>query len=159
MNAMRLLSIIFFTLSSLLVSQFSMADSPTNFDKDKLAIAKQIWEPIFSVTQKDTNLQVSHEQFLKINNLYYEAYAEFLNNEELTVVKKMYATSVGNKIAVNMARSLFQLEPFTLTYEDLSSKEKAEWEIFSKENYNQIKSLEEKMKGFIPFLKNKYAKK
>jgi len=156
MNAMRLLLIIFLTISSLLVSQFSVADLPVN---DKLALAKQIWEPIFTVTQKDTNLQVSQEQFSKINNLYYEAYSEFLNKEELAVLKRMYNTSVGNKIAVNMARSLFQLEPFTLTYEDLSSKEKEEWEIFSKENLDQIKSLEEKMKGFIPFLKNKYAKK
>lgn len=135
-----------------------MADSRVDSYENRLAITRQIWGPIFSVIQNDTGLQVSSEQFLKVTSLYYEAFAEFLKNEEIMVMKEMYATSVGKKIAVNTARSIFQLEPFALTLDGFSSDEKAEWAAFAKENYGKVQSIKERMTGFIAFIERKHGR-
>ena len=128
----------------------------------KLILSKKIWSPIFATIDFDKErhrVPMTKSEYQTVNEIFYRAYAEYLDGPELVVQQKMYGTSVGKKIAENMVRALFGLQPFTLTYDKFSQKEKDEWEDFSKENYTQVKAIENKMKGFGQFIQSRIARK
>ena len=128
----------------------------------KLILSKKIWSPIFATidfNKESQRLPMTTPESQRVNELFYRAYAEYLDESELMVLEKMYRTSVGKKIAENMVRTLFGLQPFTLTYDKFSKKDKDEWELFSRENYTQIKLIENKMKGFGQFIQSRFAQK
>ncbi len=160
MKANKLITI-FVLLSSICFSHSALSISSTDVDTEKMAIAKQVWEPIFSTINFETEgsrLPFTQEIFLKTNKLFYEAYSEFLTKPELLLMQRMFATSVGNRIAINMMRTQYGLQPFRFSYDDFSAMEKEEWEKYSRDNHKQQKLLEHKMNGFAPFIQSKLAK-
>lgn len=147
MNWIRLILVLLICISPL-----SSANAGNETADGKLILSKRIWSPIFATIDFDKEkhrVSMTKPEFQTVNEMFYRAYAEYLDQPELVVQQKMYGTSVGKKIAENMVRSLFDLQPFTLTYDKFSQKEKDEWETFSRENYTQVKAIENKMKGLV----------
>lgn len=144
------------------MSVLAQADNDTaggSVDR-KLTISRNIWSHIFATIDFDKEgqrLPMTKPDFQRVNESFYRAYAEYLDEPELLVHERMYKTRIGSRIAENMLRTLLGLQSFTLTYEAFSEKDKEEWESFSRENYAQIKITEHKMKGFGEFIQRKFA--
>lgn len=138
------------------------ANDPDAAVERKLAISKRVWSPVFSTIdfgKEGQRLPIGEADFQRVNEAFYRAYAEYLDEPELVMQEKMYQTAIGKRIANNMIRTLFGLQPFTLTYDSFSTPEKNEWEAFSRDNITQIRLLENKMKGFSEFMRRKLADK
>ena len=156
-DGVRLILVLF-----ICVSPLCSAHAGNEVADGKLTISKKIWSPIFATIDFDKEkhpVPMTKSEFQTVNEIFYRAYAEYLDEPELVVQEKMYKTSVGRKIAENMIRALFGLQPFTLTYDKFSQKEKDEWETFSRENFVQVKAIENKMKGFGQFIQSRIAQK
>ncbi len=161
MSWIRQILIFFICLFAACLAQAANDPAGESLD-EKLILSKKIWSPIFvsiDLEKDSQRLPMTKQGFQRVNELFYRAYADYLDEPELMVQEKMYRTGIGKKIAENMIRTLFGLQPLNLTYDSFSKKEKDEWELFSRENYTQMKQIENRMKGFTQFIQIRFAQK